>query len=202
MNKIALKFSFVIIFLITFSFFCCNKNVNTIEKDVYYKLYSKNDSLIGYSIRKYEFKKDTIIEKYLAINLKGEKNNAYMNDFYKKREDLFIFSNIENDKSNYLYFSPTLRDTCYFVDRKLDNFYLCTKGRINFKKYKNVYKVYYDERGYDSRKETLILDKDYTVIARFEDCYGYKKEIIMENNQINRNFKLKFQKAKEKILWW
>ncbi|KIO52869.1 hypothetical protein [Flavobacterium hibernum] len=169
---------------------------------MYYKLYSRNDSLIGFSIRKYEFRKDTIIEKYLSISLNGKKNNAYLRDFYRKGTDIYIFSNIQNDKSRYMFFSPTLKDTCYFVDRKLDNFYLCTKGKVNFKNYKNVYKVYYDEGGYDSRKETLILDKDYTVIARFEDCYDYRKEIILEKNQINVDLKIKLKKAEEKILWW
>ena len=204
MNKIVLKLS-VLIFSFIILFVCCrkiDKNVAITEKNMYYKLYSRNDSLIGFSIRKYEFRKDTIIEKYLSISLNGKKKNAYLRDFYRKGTDIYIFSNIQNDKSRYMFFSPTLKDTCYFVDRKLDNFYLCTKGKVNFKNYKNVYKVYYDERGYDSRKETLILDKDYTVIARFEDCYDYRKEIILEKNQINVDLKNKFEKAKEKILWW
>lgn len=204
MNKIVLKLS-VLIFSIIILFVCCekkSKNATITEKNMYYKLYSRNDSLIGFSIRKYEFRKDTIIEKYLSISLNGKKNNAYLRDFYRKGTDIYIFSNIQNDKSRYMFFSPTLKDTCYFVDRKLDNFYLCTKGKVNFKNYKNVYKVYYDEGGYDSRKETLILDKDYTVIARFEDCYDYRKEIILEKNQINVDLKNKFEKAKEKILWW
>lgn len=84
----------------------------------------------------------------------------------------------------------------------LGNFHLCNKGKVKFKKYNDAYKVLYNERGYDSRKETLILDRDYTILARFEDCYDYRKEIIVENNAINDNVKLQLDKASKELLWW
>jgi hypothetical protein len=31
------------------------------------------------------------------------------------------------------------------------------------------------KEGNDSRKEVLISDNDYTILARFEECYNYKK---------------------------
>lgn len=180
----------------------CNNNESIKEKNVYYKLYSEKDSLIGYALRKYEFNSDTLEEKYLRINLEGKKTYDYKRCFYKKGADVFIFSNIKNDDSKYLYFSPIKKDTCFHIDSKLENFYLCNKGKVNFKNYKNINKVYYDERGYDSRKETLLLDVDYTVLARFEDCYNYQKEIITDSSDINQNLKLKLKKAKGIILWW
>jgi len=180
----------------------CNNNESIKEKKVYYKLYSEKDSLIGYALIKYEFNSDTLEEKYLRINLEGKKTYDYKRCFYKKGADVFIFSNIKNDDSKYLYFSPIKKDTCFHIDIKLENFYLCNKGKVNFKNYKNINKVYYDERGYDSRKETLLLDVDYTVLARFEDCYNYQKEIITNSTDINQNLKLKFKKAKGIILWW
>lgn len=184
-------------------FTCCDapRGVNT-EKKVYYKIYSQNDSLIGYSLRKYVYDKDTIHEKYLSINLEGKKLIDFKRDFLKKGNNIFIFSNIKNDKNKYLYFSPSKKDTCFYINRKIENFYLCSKGRINFKNYKNVYKVLYDERGYDSRKEALILDKDYTLLARFEECYNYRKEIIIDSKEINENTKTMLEKATKQILWW
>ena len=205
MSKIGFKFSIAIIFLISLLFFNCKKvdnKDNIFEKEIYYKLYSQNDSLLGYSMRKYEFKNDTIIEKYLSISLSGKKKNAYLRDFYRNGADLYIFSNIQNDKNKYLFFSPTSKDTCYFIDRKLDNFYLCNKGVVNYGNHKNAFKVYYDERGYDSRKETLILDKDYTILARFEDCYDYQKEIIVDNDKTIEDLGVKFRKEQKNFLWW
>ena len=205
MNKTGFKCSIAIIFLISFLFIYCkktDKNITLTEKELYYKMYSENDSLLGYSMRKYEFRNNTIIEKYISINLNGKKKNKYLRDFYRNGADIYISSNIQNDKNKYLFFSPTIKDTCYFIDRKLDNFYLCAKGKINFKNHQNVYKVYYDERGSHPRKETLILDQDYTILARFEDCYGYQKEIVIENSKTIANLKIKFQKEQKKILWW
>ncbi|UUC45200.1 hypothetical protein [Flavobacterium cerinum] len=181
----------------------CHSNIEkTKEKNIYYKLYSEKDSLIGFSLRKYEFNTDTIREKYLKIDLDGKKTFDYKRSFYKKGIDLFIFSNIKNDYSKSLYFSPTKTDTCFHVHNRLENFYLCNKGKTNFKDYKNIYKVYYEENGYDSRKETLLLDVDYTILARFEDCYDYRKEVITDSIDINQNLKFKFKKAKESVLWW
>jgi hypothetical protein len=203
MKKIAIRLNITIILLITLFFINCNNSNEVItEKKIYYKIYSEKDSLIGFSLRKYVFRKDTISEKYLAIDLKQKKINKYKNDFYKKGASVFIFSNIKNDNNKYLYFTPTEKDTCFYIDRKLENFYLCSKGKVNFKNHKNVFKVYYDERGYDTRKETLILDKDYTILARFEDCYDYRKEIIVKNNEINEDVKLKLENASKQILWW
>jgi len=39
-------------------------------------------------------------------------------------------------------------------------------------------------------------------LARFEDCYDYRKEIIVENNDINEDVKLKLEKVSKLILWW
>jgi hypothetical protein len=185
-------------------FFTSCETLNEVkkEKQVYYEVYSQKDSLVGFSLRKYVFNKDTITEKYLRINLAGKKMYNYKNVFLRKDRDIFIFSNIKNNKDKYLYFSPNKKDTCFYIDRNIQNFYLCSKGKINFKKYKDVYKVFYDERGYDTRKETLILDKDYTILARFEDCYDYRKEIIIENVKSDDHTKLLLEKASEQILWW
>lgn len=190
-------------FLSTLFFLNCNRIEQVdVEKKCYYNLYSKEDSLIGYSLRKYEFNNDTIFEKYLSVDLKGKRINSYKNVFCKNGNDVFIFSNIKNDKKKYLYFSESKKDTCFHINRKINNFYLCNKGKVNFNKYKNVYKVYYDERGYGSRQETLILDKDYTILARFEDCYSYGKEIIQDKNKLNKNIILSLDKATYQILWW
>lgn len=188
--------------LLALVFSSCNNKEVIREKNIYYKLYSEKDSLIGFSLRKYVFSQDTIKEKYLTIDLKGKKTYDYKRSFYKKEGDVFIFSNIINDNAKFLYFSPAKKDTCFHINRRIENFYLCNKGKVKFKKYKNAYKVYYDERGYDSRKETLILDSDYTILARFEDCYDYRKEIIVENNDINEDVKLKLEKVSKLILWW
>lgn len=192
-----------VFFLSILLFFSCNKveQVNVVKK-CYYNLYSKEGNLIGYSLRKYVFVNDTIFEKYLSVNLKGNETNSYKNVFYRKGNDVFIFSNIKNNNKKYLYFSVSKKDTCFHVNRKLGNFYLCNKGKVNFNNYKNVYKVYYDERGYDSRKESLILDKDYTILARFEDCYSYRKEIIQDKNILNKNIVLILDKAASQVLWW
>jgi hypothetical protein len=199
------KFVFVLTFIFfTTMFFTSCETLNEVkkEKQVYYEVYSQKDSLVGFSLRKYVFNKDTITEKYLRINLAGKKMYNYKNVFLRKDRDIFIFSNIKNNKDKYLYFSPNKKDTCFYIDRNIQNFYLCSKGKINFKKYKDVYKVFYDERGYDTRKETLILDKDYTILARFEDCYDYRKEIIIENVKSDDHTKLLLEKASEQILWW
>jgi len=192
-----------VFFLSTLLFFSCNKveQVNVVKK-CYYNLYSKEGNLIGYSLRKYVFVDDTIFEKYLSVNLKGSETNSYKNVFLRDGNDVFIFSNIKNDNKKYLYFSESKKDTCIHINRKLGNFYLCNKGKVNFNNYKNVYKVYYDERGYDSRKESLILDKDYTILARFEDCYSYRKEIIQDKNILNKNIVLILDKAASQVLWW
>lgn len=201
MKKFPLILSFIVLFVQFFD--CCNtpSAINT-EKQVYYKIYSQKDSLIGFSLRKYVFNKDTITEKYMSINLKGEKLNYSKRAFLKKNRDIYIFSNIKNNKDRYLYFSPTIKDTCFYIDSRIQNFYLCSRGRVNFNNYKNVFKVFYDERGYDSRKEILILDKDYIILARFEDCYNYKKEIIAETKKIDESTKVMLEKASKQILWW
>lgn len=188
--------------LLILVFSSCNNTEVIKEKNIYYKLYSEKDSLIGFSLRKYVFSQDTIKEKYLTIDLNGKKTYDYKRIFYKKEGDVFIFSNIKNDNTKFLYFSPDKKDTCFHVNRKIENFYLCSKGKVKFKKYNDAYKVYYDERGFDSRKETLILDSDYTILARFEDCYDYRKEIIVENNDITEDEKLKLENASKLILWW
>lgn len=184
-------------------YICCNNHKATnVEKQVYYKIYSQKDSLIGFSLRKYVFSNDTMIEKSLSINLEGKKMNNSKQTFFKKGKDVYIFSNIKNNRDKYLYFSPSLKDTCLHVDRNIQNFYLCNKGKIDFKKHKNVYEVLYDERGYDSRKETLILDKDYTLLARFEDCYNYRKEIITENMKEIESAKIMLENVSKQLPWW
>jgi len=188
--------------LFSLIFLSCDNTEAIKVKNIYYKLYSEKDSLIGFSLRKYVFSQDTISEKYLTIDLKGKKKYDYKQSFYKKDGAVFIFSNIKNDTTKFLYFSPAKKDTCIHIDRMLGNFHLCNKGKVKFKKYNDAYKVLYNERGYDSRKETLILDSDYTILARFEDCYDYRKEIIVENNAINDNVKLQLDKASEELLWW
>lgn len=192
-----------VFFLSTLLFFGCNKveQVNVVKK-CYYNLYSKEGNLIGYSLRKYVFVNDTIFEKYLSVNLKGSETNSYKNVFWRNGNDVFIFSNIKNDNKKYLYFSESKKDTCFHINRKKGNFYLCNKGKVNFNNYKNVYRVYYNERGYDSRKETLILDKDYTILARFEDCYSYRREIIQDKDKLNKNIVLSLDKVTSQVLWW
>lgn len=185
------------------TFFCCNKRENqTVEKKIYYKISSQEDSLIGFSLREYQFKNDSIIEKYMSTNLKGKKLISFRQVFYKQGSDLFIFSNVKGDTNKYLYFRRTKKDTCFFVDRKLDNFFLCTRGTINFKDYKNVYKIYYNEEGSEPKKENLILNKDYTILARFEDSYDYRKEIIMNENEVGTVLKSRFDLLTKKVAWW
>lgn len=184
-------------------FLCCNKRENqTVEKKIYYKISSHEDSLIGFCLREYQFKNDSIIEKYISTNLRGKKLIAFRQVFYKQGSDLFIFSNVKNDTNKYLYFRRTKKDTCLFVDRKLEIFFLCTKGIINFKGYKNVYKIYYNEEGSEPKKENLILNKDYTILARFEDSNDYRKELIMNENEVGIVVKSRFDLLTKKIAWW
>lgn len=200
MNKIILWFYLIII---PISFFSCSKIENQIVvKKIYYKISSQKDSVIGFSLREYEFKNDSITEKYVSTNLEGKKLIAFKQVFYKKGSDLFIFSNVQDDNEKYLYFRKTKKDTCFFVDRKLDNFFICTKGVINFEQYKNVYKLYYDEKGSEPKKESLLLNKDYTILARFEDSFNYRKEIITNENEVDAAVKSRFDLLTKKIAWW
>lgn len=200
MNKIIL---WLCLILMSPSFFSCSKRENQVVlKKMYYKISSQKDSLIGFSLREYEFRDDSITERYVSTNLKGKKLIAFKQVFYKEGSDLFIFSNVQDDNKKYLYFRKTKKDTCFFVDRKLDNFFICTKGIINFEEYKNVYKIYYDEKGSEPKKESLILNKDYTILARFEDSFDYRKEIITNENEVDTVVKLRFDLLTKKIAWW
>lgn len=200
MNKITLWLCLILVFP---SFFSCSKRENQVVlKKMYYKISSQKDSLLGFSLREYEFRDDSITERYVSTNLKGKKLIAFKQVFYKEGSDLFIFSNVQDDNKKYLYFRKTKKDTCFFVDRKLDNFFICTKGIINFKEYKNVYKIYYDEKGSEPKKESLILNKDYTILARFEDSFDYRKEIITNENEVDTVVKLRFDLLTKKIAWW
>lgn len=99
--------------LFSLIFLSCNNTEAIKVKNIYYKLYSEKVSLIGFSLRKYVFSQDTISEKYLTIDLKGKKKYDYKQSFYKKDGAVFIFSNIKNDTTKFLYFSPAKKTLAF-----------------------------------------------------------------------------------------
>lgn len=60
------------------------------EKKILYEKYSHDNKLIGYTLRKYTFLQDTMIEKYISVNLKGEIMGKNHTTFLKKDSTLFI----------------------------------------------------------------------------------------------------------------
>ena len=196
---------FCLLFLTIVALSCNEKNEqkNKYSKNVFYKVFTENDSLMGFALRKYKFNKDTITENFLTIDRKGKRTDKYKNTFLKKGKEIFVFSKMENDNRKFLYFKPTTKDTCFYIDRKMDNFYLCSKGKVKFKDYKNAFKVYYDERAYDAIPKIIILDEDYTILSIEYDSYLLpRKEIIVKDTEISEDIKLKLEKASKEIMWW
>ncbi len=203
-TKLLFNLNFLL-FLTIITISCNQKNEqkDVYVKNIFYKVYAGNDSLIGFALREYKFSKDTITENFLTIDIKGRETDKYKNTFFKRGKEIFVFSKMKNDNRKFLYFKPTVKDTCFYINRKMDSFYLCSKGKVNFKGYKNVFKLHYDERGYDTVPKIIILDEDYTILSIEYDSYLFpRKEIIVKDDEISNDIKLKLQKASKEILWW
>lgn len=75
-------------------------------------------------------------------------------------------------------------------------------GKVNFQNNANVFNIYYEEKGFDGNRFRIILDKDFTIIAKFDDTEIRDKEIKAKHNKYNDE-KLKFiEKLASGIMWW
>ncbi len=177
---------YCILFLILVVYSCNNKHENECskEKKIIYNKYSSDNKLIGYSLRKYVFNNDTIKENYISINMKGEILEKYHTTFLKKDSTLFIITKDKGVIIKNKYFTPTKKDSCNDVELKFNRYKLCYLGKVNFQNYANVYNVYYEEKGYDGNRFKIILDKDFTVIAKFDYTEIRYKEVKQRENNI------------------
>ena len=188
-NNIRLLFSLI---PILFFSICCKKqshNKEGTEKDLYYEILSENKKIIGYSHRKYFFIRDTITEKNISFDLKGNITNQYSKKFLKKKSNLYFLSAENIDFKKDIYLSLLSKDSCHRIEQRFKRFEVCFLSYINYKNYKNVYKIHYEEISDDGLVETIILNKDFTILAKFYESNNYGKEIIIDYKLVNKTVK-------------
>ena len=167
---------------------CSNfKNTETINKRYFYKL-SQNDTIVLYALRDYTFVGDTIKEKTRVINKKKINLEKTNRTFIKNNNGLDIVIRNENKRVSTPYFYPLNINSCYTYFHPLHgNVELCYKGKVNFDKFKNVYKIEYVQKETDGISKVLYLDKDFTFIGISEiygSSYDLDKEIRVSESDI------------------
>lgn len=174
---------------------CQQREVNDEAKikQKFYRILSKDDELLSYNYREYLFDRDTITEKCTTISLAGKVKNRYMKKFLKREFKLYLLD-INNNLEKSLYFSITKKDTCYRVNQKFDKFKICFNGLVSNKEYKDAYKISYEEMAYDGNIESLILDKDFTLISRFCENNTEKKEVLVDDSVVPEIVKISVKK--------
>lgn len=193
LKKIALTF-FTLFLLIS----CQSKKQNQEESILYYKFTNLNDDTFSYAIRKYEHKNDTIIEKYILLNKKGDISEKHLEGYVKLRDSLFILSNVANDNSKYFFFSfKSKKDSCNIVQMPLDAYKVCYRGYRT----QNFYEVYIETITDHPQKDIFLFDKDYHVITKNDIRNNTKEEVITDSKVIN-SIKDKFNQVSKTIKWW
>lgn len=178
-NNIKL-FNCILISVIVFS--CNGINKNKISKhEKFYEVLNSENKVIGYNCRSYVFNSDTINENFFALDIKGRVLSRKATKFMKIHSGIAIFSKIDDIVYKNTFFL-TKKDSCFFVQQQFNRFDVCYKGLTEFKNYKNVHKILYEDYADDGSSYTMILDKDFTLIAKFENNNNTIKEIILKND--------------------
>jgi hypothetical protein len=160
-------------------------------KKKFYKILSKDNQLLSYNYRIYHFYNDTLREKCVTISLDGKiKNGSFVNKYIIKVPNIYKLSEIDNKVNKELYFSTNKEDSCYNLYQNFDKLKICYNGLKSDGRYKNVYKIYYEELGYHGNIEKLILDRDFTVISRFCENNTYKKEFLVNPKDVPQKVKI------------
>lgn len=174
--------------LISIFVYSCNgtKKNNISIHAKYYKVLNNENKLIGYNYRNYVFNRDTISENFFSLDMNGRVLSRKITKFMKINSGIAIFSKID-DKVYKNTFFLMKKDSCFFVQQQFKRFDVCYKGVTEFKNYKNVYKINYEEYANDGSNYTMILDKDFTLIAKFEENNNNIKEILLKNDSIPKS---------------
>lgn len=174
--------------LISIFVYSCNgtKKNNISIHAKYYKVLNNENKLIGYNYRNYVFNRDTISENFFSLDMNGRVLSRKITKFMKINSGIAIFSKID-DKVYKNTFFLMKKDSCFFVQQQFKRFDVCYKGVTEFKNYKNVYKINYEEYANDGSNYTMILDKDFTLIAKIEENNNNIKEILLKNDSIPKS---------------
>lgn len=182
---------YILIFIFVFS---CNgiKEDNIPIHAKFYEVLNNENKLIGYNYRNYVFNKDTISEFFFSLDINGRVLSRKTTRFIKINSGIAIFSKID-DKVYRNTFFLMKKDSCFFVQQQFKRFDVCYKGITEYKNYKNVYKINYEEYANDGSDYSMILDKDFTLIAKFEENNNKVKEILLRNDSIPKSIIIKCQ---------
>lgn len=187
--KIRKKFIYCFLVVNVFGYISCGnvKNTETINKRYFYEL-SKNDTIVLYALRDYSFVGDTIKEKTTITNVEKVTIEHAKRTFIKSNNGLDIVIRKENERVSTPYFYPSKVDSCNSYFHTLHgNIEICYKGKTNFDKFKNVYKIKHIQKETDGVSKVLYLDEDFTFIGMSEiygSGYDLDKEIRVSKADI------------------
>lgn len=174
--------------LISIFVFSCKRidkeNISTHEK--FYEVLNKENKLIGYNYRNYVFNRDTISENFFSLDMNGRVRSRKITKFIKINSGIAIFSKVDDTVYKNTFFLMK-KDSCFFVQEQFKRFDVCYEGVTEFKNYKNVYKINYEEYANDGSNYSMIFDKDFTLIAKFEKNNNNIKEILLKNDNVPKS---------------
>lgn len=175
------------ILILIFAFSCKGiekENISIHEK--FYEVLNKENKLIGYNYRNYVFNRDTISENFFSMDMDGRVRSRKITKFLKINSGIAIFSKIDDTIYKNTFFL-TKKDSCFFVQEQFKRYDVCYEGVTEFKNYKNVYKINYEEYANDGSIYSMILDKNFTLIAKFEENNNNIKEILLKNDNVPKS---------------
>lgn len=184
----------VFLFLIS----CNSKKQHREESILYYKSTDLDNNTFSYAIRKYEHNNDTIIQKYILLNKKGQIFFKSKDRYIRRKDSLFVLSNIKNDNSEYFFFSTnSKKDSCNTVQMLLDSYKVCYKGDNR----DNLHELYIETLSYHPEQNIFLLDKNYHIISKNDIVNNTKEEVIKDAKVID-SIKDKLNQASKKVMWW
>ena len=182
-----LVFVFMLFFLLSNK--CSNDNVNIdkVEKEYYYARYDTYSSsgdeklLVGYTVRNYTYKKDTIIEKITYIKKSGKVIDVQKQKFIQKDGNLYLFMN----HKEFPYLILSAKDSCWTYEHPL--FFTlrnCYKGDSLIGNEKVHILQSACAECADGQNEILYLDKDFVLYKKiYLNLMSFDLEIRIDKNK-------------------
>ncbi|WP_196892443.1 hypothetical protein [Aureivirga marina] len=189
-KNIDLKF-ILILLLTTIS---CENNLS-VKEQFFYKRY-KNDSLVGYTVRNFITKKDTLKERIFYLDNKYQIiDSSQRKIFLIKKEKLNIIYKRRQINSPYASFKKkgAVTHSTDLLFGKVETIY---KGKYNFYEFKDLYKLHInfleiDGYGPDGN---IYLDKNFRLIGKdsISVFMPFDKEIKVDKNEIPNDLLIEF----------